>query len=51
MNTFFDDVQFFFLSLFSATTEGSGQNKNAEKKGLWRLKVVMASNLLAMAST
>ena len=24
MNTFFDDVQFFFLSLFSATTEGSG---------------------------
>ena len=25
MNTFFDDVQFFFLSFFSATTEGSGQ--------------------------
>ena len=26
MNTFFDDVQFFFLSLFSATTEGSGSH-------------------------
>ena len=26
MNTFFDDVQFFFLSLFSATTEGSGKD-------------------------